>query len=569
MFKKHFALYGPMDFFQLHKKPSYCYGFIQYKSVYSAAAALRSTHHFVSGYRIKVTVADSWHQPTSQEDDIAQNDSSQDGESQQANRQLHVLDLNDDCLLEIFSYLNCIDLSACNQTSVRFSQIAGEVFRKKHTSINLTDTVLGEYSNVGSSHLTLLQIRNLFVSFGSQIRKLKVASMSFKEENRYRVLDLIMRSCAQLRALCLTGFSIKESLYKPGNTFFYNLEELSLSLCELNDSIRRVFVQCHSLRKLTIQSDSNLNGSCLAMQFPRLESITLIMNSDIETQNLYTFFRLNPQLIAIKIFHCGGCIFDEIFPKIANLLPNLESLSIEVDYFQNFVSNIMHLLRLDKLKELQLNCSMYSIASFIDELAKKDTIEVLHLSDGLLNDHLIDALVKCKRLKSLKLCSMPSVHNRFLVELAKNLPLTSFHVSKCQTLTASGIIQFASLATNLKNLYITNSSFEINDQFYHNLVDIYKKRNTQLTLSLVKMNPKVLPQTIEENKRFVELLRPNDACLYDVYGDEFSEMDSDDDDDDDDDEYHNFSDDDWENDSSFNELFDDDFDFDFNQWKFY
>lgn len=74
------------------------------------------------------------------------------------------------------------------------------------------------------------------------------------------------------------------------------------------------------------------------------------------------------------------------------------------------------------------------------------------------------------------------------------------------------------------------------------------------------MNKKILPQTIEENKRIVEVLHPNDYSLYDVYGDHFSEMD---DSDDDDDDYNNFSDDDdWDSDNSFDDLFDDD-DFDF------
>lgn len=156
-----------------------------------------------------------------------------------------------------------------------------------------------------------------------------------------------------------------------GTTFFANLEELSFSLCEISDTIRRVFVHCYQLRRLTIQSDSNLIGSCLAIPLPQLESITLIMNSDIETRHLYTFFKLNRQLKSVKIIHCGGCIFDEIFPRIARNLPELESLTIEVDYFSHFNENLLSLLRLEHLRELQLNCSMYSIASFIESLAVK------------------------------------------------------------------------------------------------------------------------------------------------------------------------------------------------------
>lgn len=310
------------------------------------------------------------------------------------------------------------------------------------------------------------------------------------------------------------------------------MEELSFSLCELNDSIRRLFLQCVQLRKLTIQSDSNLTGSCLAIKFPQLESITLIMNSDIEMRHLYAFFKLNPQLKSVTIIHCGGCIFDEIFPRIANDLPKLESLIIEVDYFQNFVKNIMALLRLQNLRELQLNCSMYSIASFVDALAAKGKIEVLHLSDGLLNDSLIDAIAKCKKLTSLKLCSMPSVHNRFLAELAKNLPeLNDFHISKCQTLNSTGLVQFATLTPKLKTLHINNSSVDIDDKFYQSLATVYKQRGTQITISLGKMAVKISPEVFKEYKPYVRLIKSNDYFLYDVFGDDMSDIDTDDNDD--------------------------------------
>ncbi|XP_031630466.1 uncharacterized protein LOC116345337 [Contarinia nasturtii] len=577
--KKHFMMFGAIDSFTLHLKLSYCYGFIQYKSVHSAAAALKNQHPYVCGFRIKVSVADSWHQPiTTQQDMATQNndenavDDDNGSETGVDPKLVQVLDLNDDCLYDIFNMLNCIDLSAVDQTCLRFQKVAGDVFRKKHTAINLTMTNLPGYSNVGTSQLTLLQIRNLFIGYGPQIRKLQVAALSFKQENRYRVLDSIIRTCTGLESLSLTGFIIKESLYRINNTFFSNLEELSLSLCELNDNIRRVFLQCNQLKKLTIQSDSNLTGSCLAIQFPNLESITLIMNSDIEMRHLNTFFKLNRQLKSVKIIHCGGCIFDEIFPRIATNLPELEALTIEVDYFQNFCKNIMALLRLENLRELQLNCSMYSVSTFIEGLAAKGKIEVLHLSDGLLNDGLIDAIAKCKKLTSLKLCSMPSVHNRFLAELAKNLPqLNDFHISKCQTLNSSGVVHFATLAKKLKTLHINNSSVEIDDKFFQSLATVFKERGTRLTLSLCKMQSRVTPEIYEEHKQHIQIVRSNDFLLYDIFGEDLSDIDSDDDDDDDSDfenwdDYDSYGDDPFDDDDEYSELFD--FNFNPNQWNF-
>lgn len=175
----------------MHHKLSYCYGFIQYKSVYSAASALRSQNHYVCGYKLKVSVADSWHQPVTitTEDGIQIDGAHGGGSSSSSNMaayntaatttaaaaatanttasssagansdQLNMLDLNDDCLFHIFGMLNCIDLSAVDQTCMRFQRVAGDVFRKKHTAINLTVTTLPGWSNIGASQLTLLQIR--------------------------------------------------------------------------------------------------------------------------------------------------------------------------------------------------------------------------------------------------------------------------------------------------------------------------------------------------------------------------------------------------------------------------
>lgn len=212
LLRKHFQLFGAIDYFTLHLKLNYCYGFIQFTSVYSAASALRSQHHYVSGFRIKVSAADSWHQPRNTEEETApQNDEASVATEtdQSEDHILNILDLNDDCLFDIFNMLNCIDLSAVDQTCTRFQRVASDVFRRKHTAINLTMTELPGYSNVGNSQLTLFQIRNLLRGYGAQIQKIHVAALSFKQENRYRVLDLIIRNCKTLKSLCLTGFYIK------------------------------------------------------------------------------------------------------------------------------------------------------------------------------------------------------------------------------------------------------------------------------------------------------------------------------------------------------------------------
>lgn len=425
-----------------------------------------------------------------------------------ASPQTKILGLNDDCLVEILSYLDVIDLCAVSKIPGRLQRIAQQVFRMHFTTLDLTH----DSSTVNYYELTLHKARNLFQCFGASIVKLKVAALAFKVESRTRVVDLVVRHCPNLKSLEFIDFQFRNARIIHVQKFLGNLHELTLTRCNLQGCLRNLFRDCVQLKSLTIQTDTNLNGACLEWEFPQLESAMLTMCDDIAVHNMHTFLRMNPQLKSLELVHCD----DEIFDTIATALPKLERLSVEVSYFYDFVENLKSLLRLNHLKELKLNCSLYPISSFVDALAAKDTIEVLHISEGVLNDHLIEALSQCKRLRSLKLCSMPNVHDKFLIGLAKNLPnLNEFYIRRCQAMTNSGVLAFAEIATQLHSLSITNSTVQVNDAFFMELVRIYSTRPQKLTLSLLQMNSQLTPALVAEQKHTVRIERINDFAAFD------------------------------------------------------
>lgn len=295
----------------------------------------------------------------------------------------------------------------------------------------------------------------------------------------------------------------------------------------MGESTRYIFLKCQRLRKLTLNLNSNFTGfSLYKVKFPRLKSITLILNSDIEMPNLIDFFSLNSQLKELKLIHRGGRLYsDYIISQIANHLRMLKSLTIDVDDFQAFVTN-MDLLNLKKLRKLQLNCNMFSIAPLIASLAANETIEILCLKDGILTENLIDAISKCKKLKSLEFCSMSNFDNRFLSELAQNLPeITDLHIIKCQVVDVNNIVQFVSLAQNLKTLHIINTGIKIDNTFFESLISIYKNRVTQLSLSLGKIPVKIDLELLEK-QRFVEVKQTVELLDYDAFVDEFPDINS-------------------------------------------
>lgn len=521
-------------------KPNYTSGFVCYKSLLSAAKTLKTSFCRINGLGVRVSAADSWHQPDSENelsqmevrsnwhDDWSKSSKSDEKSSAAGDDEAgcskemvaseaaaaesvtktKLLGLNDDCLVEIFSYLDAVDLCAVNQIAGRLHRIAQQVFRMHFTTLDLSHIS----SMVNYYELTLYKARNLFQCFGASIVQLKVAALAFKLEKRSRVVDLIVRHCSNLKSLEFIDFQFRNTRIAHVQKFLGNLHELTLTRCNLQGCLRNLFRECVQLKSLVIQTDTNLNGACLEWEFPQLESATLTMRDDISLHSFYTFLRMNPQLKSLELYHCD----DETFDPIATNLPQLERLSVEVSYFYDYVENLKSLLQLNHLKELKLNCSLYPISTFVDALAAKDTIEVLHISEGVLNDHLIEALSKCKRLRSLKLCSMPNVHDKFLIGLAKNLPnLNEFYIRRCQAMTNRGVLAFVEIATQLHSLSISNSTVQVDSVFFMELVRIYSQRSQKLTLSLLQLNSTLAPEMVAEQKHTVRIERINDFGAFD------------------------------------------------------
>lgn len=543
-FIKYFQSHGNIEQFNLLNNWNYTSGFVCYKSLLSAPKALKHSYCRINGQSVRVSAADSWHQPDSKkelsqiemktkksdafskstesdENCASADDTIADSEcvagcskeittsdAAESLPQTKLLGLNDDCLVEILNYLDVIDLCAVNHISGRLNRIAQQVFRTHFTTLDLSHVS----STVNYYELTLHKARNLFQCFGASIVKLKVAALAFKVENRTRVVDLIVRHCPNLKSLEFIDFQFRNARIIHVQKFLGNLHELTLTRCNLQGCLRNLFRDCVQLKSLAIQTDTTLNGACLEWAFPRLESATLTMRDDISLKNLHKFFRLNPQLKSLELIHCD----DETFDAIATALPQLERLSVEVSYFYDYVENLKSLLQLNHLKELKLNCSLYPISTFVDALAIKETIEVLHISEGVLNDHLIEALSKCKRLRSLKLCSMPNVHDKFLIGLAKNLPnLNEFYIRRCQSMTNIGVLAFVEIATQLHSLSISNSTVQVDDSFFMELVRIYSTRSQKLTFSLLQMNSQLTPSLVSEQKHTVRIERINDFSAFD------------------------------------------------------
>lgn len=488
---KHFASFGPIEWSEIYTERNRCHGNIRYKTVHSAKLVRNVVDHYIGISRVIISSKDD---ATSIRRPIKNT--------------TNMLDMNDDCLYEILNHLNCMELCVVDQTCIRLRKIARNLFRVKHSAIDLTQ-------QPNASKLSLAYVKHLFVHFGSEIQKLKINANSFHSSERSAILELLFRNCTALRHLCLTGFCVYKKYYEINEALFAEMEELSFDLCKLNENIRNMFIKCKQLRKLTIRAVTNLNGSCLSVRFPRLTSISLVLNAHLRPEHLCLFINANKQLKSIELLQ-NNLLSDSILTSISRKLRQLECLHVDFNQFINFEKNLNLLSSLKNLCDLQMDCNDSDVSSFIERLATKDKIEILHLSNVVVDEHLIDALAKCKRLKTLKFCCT-EISERYLMELAKRLiELNDFHVSKCHSVDSHAFIHFVDLARRLQTLHISNSDIRIDDEFVQRLVQIYTARKSKLVINLYGINYKITPALLMANEKVLQINDPFRFSGYDI-----------------------------------------------------
>lgn len=293
-----------------------------------------------------------------------------------------ILSLNDDCLYAIFERLDWMDLLSLFETCTRFQPLAASTFRRKFKSI----IIAGGHPFWENRTIALKRFYDLFTLFGRYIQRLEFNFKYSNFEEQDEAFEMLLRECSTLKSLSLKGVTLSRNSPLFNNNyentlFFENLEELTLNRCRCDNNIITFFENCTQLRKLNIEM-CELSPWFLAQSFPQLESMTMIDNFDLYGTPLMVFFISNPQLIDLKIVR-NSCIVGRIFEDIADHLPMLERLYVELEYFKYTSESIMHLLRLEHLNELQINCGNLSIHRFLDVRARQNKIKVLKITNDV------------------------------------------------------------------------------------------------------------------------------------------------------------------------------------------
>lgn len=406
-------------------------------------------------------------------------------------KHLNIFDLNDDCLIPLFGFLESKDMLNAAFTCTRFYKLIHEMV-SSHSCFR--------FSEIKESCL----VQDIFRSFGKKITKLELCfhDVQVRIENytvSETVLKLIERHCLAENLVELNiGLNLGHVSQQVKNEFapmMKNIRKLWMSSNHsggIKSTIKEVieFIShCVNLEELTILNVTSREPlKKLKIPFSKLKKLTIHRCVFADTSILEAIFIRNPNIKSIGYSKSATGRDSNLIEQTVEHLPDLEEL--ELDHYSTPSNDI---LKLSKLRALKINSrknSCEDIYSFIKKISEKNTIERLRIdiekiangSDETLTYN-FDADKKFTNLKYLTINTPVQQSASFLVNFFENTP----NLKECiliseKPIPQSIIIGLVANATILSKLKLDAPYNIINKTLYQKLLDLRLRRQTSRPL---------------------------------------------------------------------------------------
>lgn len=356
-----------------------------------------------------------------------------------------ILQLNNDSLRYIFSYLNMNDLWSIANVSSHFAVIARTQFAIRNTSINLKAMRFENMAN----------LRFFLAIFGTHIVSLQVPLPNLLQsadefELQHDIQESIVHYCSgTLTELTLAHFTIKRA--KMWQPLFAGLRKLRLHRCRFTDQFIQMLACCVELEQMDWNTSTiDINWS-LRFPLPKLKIFRVNEVVGITTHTMTTFLQLNPQLKEIGVTKCIG-IDHQIFAEISRNVQLIEHISYMGSLCSKFHDGM---LVLRQLKTLKIDCKNNEKIPrvFSKFTAAGIWLEHLDLASCVSSERLLENISRMKTMKSLGLFSISGMKIRHLLNVIGKLEnLTHLRIVECIGLNTEGLLQIVRVAKKLQQL---------------------------------------------------------------------------------------------------------------------
>lgn len=394
----------------------------------------------------------------------------------------NILQLNEDCLLQIMQYFSLIELCNVAETCQRLQNIAQYEFmrQKKCYAIPHIEVNFKDHPRILRNFGSLIDNATIIDFPGLPLSRRKRIVQSFYWLEKY---------CNTLQEL--TVVKDKDIVLPPSaKRLMVKLKKIKLYSPISHEIVRNALLKCKNLVELNILM---YDGPFIFTDhhFPHLRELShrVRVNHDTEFHQMKTFFQKHPNLIALDTqFLTDGVAYTIDLSFIAYLV-NLEKLGFILYGAEIIGINVF--ANLKKLKELSIDNSndMSTDIEILESLASIDSLVKLELGLSEI-DHLITGIGRFKNLSELTISQhiLPPFHPQFNTNISglaqlKNSPLTNLNI-KCNKLLEPKTI--VDVISNLKELRVMKClcEIELSERLLERLVTVCSSQRRKLEIIL-------------------------------------------------------------------------------------
>lgn len=401
----------------------------------------------------------------------------------------NILDLNENCLIEICKFLGANDLLALyeahphpvlyNPIKFVISKIKINFYRIKQIE-NFCKIFRNQFSNIRIDiHIPDLPVRSarelLINNYkNGYVEHLEIGCHILTQKMFKRNL-LSLKSLKSFRSW---GIDSRRTF----TTMLKDLKDISsLYICDakfvFGTDLLKNIIHCHHLESLSIDTKQVTFKSkqCVRLNFPSIKHFKLMV-------------RYNKADLSVILKH----------------FPNIQTFNLEQNCRAE-ISNMHEILNLSKLKDFSVCCfndrlplePLFSVISKLAEINALDSFELkIPVPGSKINGNLIHVLCKMSNLKTLKLHASSSFNIKFIkiAEKLKNLQefefYSSYNINK--QYNKAVLLLFALTNENVRKLNFYSCNFEIPsiEDFYDQLVVICQSGKNKRCLNVTLYDDK-------------------------------------------------------------------------------
>lgn len=373
-----------------------------------------------------------------------------------------IMALNDDCLLEVFEYLDWWDLGAVADVCRQFRRNAKACFA--YSKKDDFEVFCVEYQKLGMTSFNQMLVKTVrcLRNFGEFI--IKIDAKPSRKHSR-TTIDLLVRYAGQtLTELNLCHLDLQDDLVAPMGRLVERLHKLTLDSCKMDVKFLSMWpLWSAELRELEWTRCGvpleYFDFDFLHQPFPKLLKIALLDVFHLRGTDIAKMLKHNPQIKELS-FRPADMNFSShgtIMAVIAQHVPEIESLNlqcVDVDVSTLPAAGVQYFSHLKNLRALTIGLNSIKHTEYIVSVisaigAANIQLKCLVLMNlsleyfGNCAETFVNAISRFTQLESLELHAVLDLTAYHLIEICKNC-------SKLSTICTSG--DFVPTPANILNI---------------------------------------------------------------------------------------------------------------------